>query len=159
MKSKANELPRLFNYLMVNKLENILDSEETMEKYVDQNKLKIIATVDRSALIGRDAGYTIEWCVLGNSRGVGEKMSNAFSLQMCEVKALRLCVDKLIRLKETSSLPKSEILLISDSSYLVESVNTHLNVWSKNGFVKLNSKLSKHCEERKRIHCGLSKLK
>uniref|UniRef100_A0A0N5C6B5 Reverse transcriptase domain-containing protein n=1 Tax=Strongyloides papillosus TaxID=174720 RepID=A0A0N5C6B5_STREA len=138
---------------------NLFNSDDELEEYIKENKVKILAGVDGSALIDRGTGYTIEWCETGHSVDGGEKMGNASSPQLCEIKALRLCLDHLIELKNTSTLPKGEVLVLSDSSYLVDGVNLYLESWFRNNFVKLDGKPLKHCDEWRSIHYLLSKLK
>lgn len=86
-------------------------------------------------------------------------MSNAASAQTCETRALKLCLIKLTELNDTSSIPKGNILILSDSAYMVEGVNTHLKFWSQNNYIKTDGKPLKHREEWEIIDECLSKLR
>uniref|UniRef100_A0AAF5DSZ1 Uncharacterized protein n=1 Tax=Strongyloides stercoralis TaxID=6248 RepID=A0AAF5DSZ1_STRER len=59
-----------------------------------------ISDYGSAALIRKGAGYMTEWVELGQSIDGGEKMTNAASPKLCEIRASRLCLNQLFQLKK-----------------------------------------------------------
>uniref|UniRef100_A0A0K0G4U6 TFIIIC_sub6 domain-containing protein n=1 Tax=Strongyloides venezuelensis TaxID=75913 RepID=A0A0K0G4U6_STRVS len=75
---KLNATPVLGDLSATKNNVNLFNSDDELEEYIKKNKVKILAGVDGSALIGRGAGYTIEWCETGHSVDGDEENGKCF---------------------------------------------------------------------------------
>uniref|UniRef100_A0A0N5C283 RNase H type-1 domain-containing protein n=1 Tax=Strongyloides papillosus TaxID=174720 RepID=A0A0N5C283_STREA len=110
-------------------------SEDQVENFIKLHNISTLCATDGSALVGRGAAYTIEDKKLNKEYEGGLRLSNAASAQLCETKGMNICLARLVDLKNKGEL-NGECLIISDSAYVVNGINNHLEYWASHDYKK-----------------------